>query len=505
MQTSQSLFPTYLPVINMATADNAGSDASPPTPPRGAAANVMHLLNDPVYYKIVESRVKLLFDHPFFGTLAARMELIDASSWCNTAATDGRHFYYNRDFIMKLTQKQLLFLMGHEVLHCVYDHLGRRQGRDPKIWNMANDYIVNFTLVKEQCGEMPPQGLISKKYTDEFSSEEVYEMLIKDSVKIEMTLDMHLEPSDDGSGDGDDNDGDDQGGQKTVEVTVMGKDGPPKLTEADIEKIRNEMRAAAIQAAQAVGADRVPAGIRRMIQQLVTPKLDWRALLDAHIRSSVKDDFTYQRSSRVTAALRYVTEFNEDEDDVSIFDEEDSVEEEDDTGYKDPEIMFNVDDETDDDEERLLMSVPMLPAQDFMNTIKIAIAIDASGSETEEMLRDQLSETKGIMQTFADFVIDLWTFDTKTYNYKRFTPQNIDEIDTYPLDGGGGTLFPANWEHMKRHEILPERFVMFTDGLPNGNDWGEPNYCDTLFVIHGNTKIVAPFGITTYYEPKKKH
>jgi len=40
---------------------------------------------------------------------------------------------------------------------------------------------------------------------------------------------------------------------------------------------------------------------------------------------------------------------------------------------------------------------------------------------------------------------------------------------------------------------------MFTDGYP-GSGWGDPNYCDTLFIIHGSTSIVAPFGLTAYYE-----
>jgi hypothetical protein len=45
---------------------------------------------------------------------------------------------------------------------------------------------------------------------------------------------------------------------------------------------------------------------------------------------------------------------------------------------------------------------------------------------------------------------------------------------------------------------------MFTDGYPGGG-WGEEEYCDTLFIIHGSTTIEAPFGITAYYELSKEH
>jgi predicted metal-dependent peptidase len=414
-------------------------------------------LSDPVVSEIVRARVKLLFDKPFFGHLATRLVLVDGSSWCPTMATDGKHLFYNRQFVAQMSRPQLLFVIAHEVLHCVYDHLGRRGGRDPKIWNMATDYIVNYTLVADGLGEMPAVGLYDKRFTDEMASEEIYEILKKNSVTIKMPLDMHLDgPGDkpeDGDGEGKGNGGVGNSPGGTTDVTIMGKDGPPKLTEEDIQKIRNEIRAAVIQSAQTVGAGNIPAGVARMIDELINPKLDWRALLDAHIRSSQRDDFSFRRPSRKS----WGTSFGG---------------------------------------RRLV-----LPSQDYMDTIDIAIAIDTSGSMTAKMLRDILSETKGIMQTFRDFKLQVWSFDTKVYSYKEFTGANLDEIDTYHPDGGGGTMFECNWEFMKRESIEPQRLVLFTDGYPCGT-WGEENYCDTLFVVHGNTSIKAPFGLTAYYEEK---
>ena len=149
-------------------------------------------MSDPVVSEIVTARVNLLFNAPFFGNLATRLKLVDATKWCPTMATDGRCLYYNREFIKSLTRSQLIFMVGHEVLHCVYDHLGRRQNRDPDLWSMANDYITNYTLQKEKIGEMPPGGLIDDKYTDELTSEEVYKILESKSTKVQMPLDMHL-------------------------------------------------------------------------------------------------------------------------------------------------------------------------------------------------------------------------------------------------------------------------------------------------------------------------
>jgi hypothetical protein len=62
-------------------------------------------------------------------------------------------------------------------------------------------------------------------------------------------------------------------------------------------------------------------------------------------------------------------------------------------------------------------------------------------------------------------------------------------------------MFEAVYEYMKRESLEPERLVFLTDGLPNAG-WGDPNYADTIFIIHSNAHIVAPFGLTAHYERK---
>jgi predicted metal-dependent peptidase len=131
-------------------------------------------------------------------------------------------------------------------------------------------------------------------------------------------------------------------------------------------------------------------------------------------------------------------------------------------------------------------------------TIDVCCAIDMSGSISNKQATDFISEVKGIMDEYVDFNLDIWTFDTSVYGYKRFTADNAEEILEYECKGGGGTDFEANWEFMKESDIVPKKFIMFTDGYPCGS-WGDEDYCDTLFVIHGNNTIVAPFGQTAYY------
>jgi predicted metal-dependent peptidase len=134
----------------------------------------------------------------------------------------------------------------------------------------------------------------------------------------------------------------------------------------------------------------------------------------------------------------------------------------------------------------------------FDETIDVAISLDMSGSIGDDQAKDFLAEVKGIMDEYKDYKIKLWCFDTKVYNEADFDGYN-DDIMSYQIKGGGGTDFDCNWEYMKEHDIVPKKFIMFTDGYP-WDSWGDENYCDTLFIIHGNTTIVPPFGSHAYYD-----
>ncbi len=406
-------------------------------------------IDERVREKLIVARVSLLLKAPFFGNLATRLKLTNADEWLATAATDGRNFYYNSEFVDKLPQKQVEFLMGHEVLHVVYDHMGRCGDRIPQLYNIACDYCVNADLIDQKIGEKITVVpiLFDTKYKG-LSSEEVYDLLMENVEKIsakdlaDMLLDDHMD------GDGDD-DGDGEGDEQR-EGGGPGS-GRPRLTEEEKRQIRDEIREAVLSAAEAAGAGNLPAGVKRMIKSLTNPQLNWRELIQQQIQSLVKADFTWMRPSRRSWHMDAV-----------------------------------------------------MPGNNLAHKIEVEVSIDASGSMTDEMLRDILSEVKGIMQTFDDFTLRVWSFDTEVYNFAEFSPDNIDDIDTWVPGGGGGTIFECNWEFMRENDIQSKLFIMFTDGYP-GNTWGDPEYCDTLFVIHGGFRGEAPFGITAYYEFEKNN
>jgi predicted metal-dependent peptidase len=395
---------------------------------------------DPILEKLTTARVGLLLKAPFFGNMATRMQLIDASDWCPTAATNGRNFYYNRDFVNKLSVKKLEFLFGHEICHCVFDHFGRVGSRDRMLSNIAQDYAVNQILVDERIGDKITEVQIcyDSKYRGK-AWEEIYDELYEKAEKITMPellkqlgdlLDEHIK------------EGDGQGGDQEGE----GKGNKPGMTKEEAQKIKDEIKQAMIQSAAAAGAGKTPAGIQRLIKDLTEPKIDWRELVRQEIQSIVRNDYAFTRPNR-----------------------------------------------------KSMHSGAILPGMKEATTIDIGISIDMSGSIGDADARVFLGEVKGIMDQYEDFKINLWCFDTDVYNHQEISHDNAHDLEDYEPMGGGGTDFEVNWTFMEEHGIQPKKFIMFTDGYPCGG-WGNADYCDTIFIVKGNKDAEAPFGQTVIYE-----
>ena len=387
--------------------------------------------------RLTKARVKMLLKHPFWGNLATRMKLVEVNDWCSTAATDGRHFYYNKDFISKLDDEELVFLFGHEVGHCVYNHMGRRGDRRPDVWNMAGDYLINDMLIENNVGRRitKVEILHDTKFRG-MTADEVYDKLMEDAVEIKMTLDMHMD------GSGEEGEGKDANGKAS---DGKSKSSGIKIDPETAKQIQDEMKEAVLQSAQAAGAGNTPAGIRRLIQQFTAPKMAWQDLLRIQLESSLKSNYSFMRPSR--------------------------------KGWHTGAVLPG-----------------MLPDEQ----LDVVIALDTSGSISEDMIRDFLSEVKGMMDMYNSYNIHVFTFDTEVYNLQVFTEDNGSELSEYNIIGGGGTDFDVCYKFMKDEGIEPKQFIMFTDGYPFGS-WGDPDYCDSIFVVHGNDTIEAPFGVTAHY------
>lgn len=397
--------------------------------------------------RLITARIGLLLKHAFFGNLATRLRLINADEWCSTAATDGLNFYYNSRFIMKLRTKEVEFLVGHEVLHVVYDHMGRRGSRDPQLWNIADDYCVNSDLKRHRVGEFitTVPCLYDAKY-DGKSAEEVYDDLYKNAKKIDINdlldkmIDDHLD-AEEGEGEGEGN-GDKEGKGK-------GK-GRPKMSPEEREKMRQEIRQAIIGAAQQAEAGTLPAGVERMIREMTDPVMPWRELLQQNLTSAIRSDYTFLRPSRRSWHMDAI-----------------------------------------------------MPGMNPGEEIDVDVYIDMSGSISNAQGMQFLSEVAGMMESFDGYKVRVTCFDTKCYNSQEFNSDNLDTVDTYQLHGGGGTDFDCIFDDLKEVGRVPKRLIVFTDGYPCGS-WGDAEYCDTTWIIHGDPNPNPPFGTWAIYDDHRK-
>ena len=121
-------------------------------------------------------------DHPFFGTLALFAEF-RVSDTVPTAATDGKVLWFNPDFTAKQNPSQLCGLIAHELLHAALQHLPRRRERDPKLWNIAADIVVNG-MVSGDTNYTLPEGGVENATLAHLSVEEIYEKLITGKLKV---------------------------------------------------------------------------------------------------------------------------------------------------------------------------------------------------------------------------------------------------------------------------------------------------------------------------------
>lgn len=394
--------------------------------------------------RLIGARVGLLLKHSFFGNLATNLKLINADEWCSTAATDGRNFYYNSRFIMMLKQKEVEFLFGHEILHVVYDHLGRRGDRAPQISNIAADYAVNADLKRHRVGEFitTVPCLYESKY-DGKGYEFIYDDLMQNAKKISMDdlidqlLDDHMEDASE-DGDGEDDDGDKEGKRR-------GK-RPASMSDAEREQLRQEIKQQVLAAARQSEAGDLPLGVKRMIEQITDPKMPWRELLQTNLTSAIRTDYTYMKPSRRSWHMDAI-----------------------------------------------------MPGMNPGEEVDLAVAIDMSGSISTRQAAQFLGEIRGIMEAFTSFRIHVFCFDTEIYNPQNFTSDNLDSIEGYEPQGGGGTDFDAIFNYLKERGEDTKRLVVFTDGYPCGS-WGDPDYTDTTWIIHGDKNPNPPFGTWAIYD-----
>lgn len=415
--------------------------------------------------KLVAARTRLILDKPFLGALVLRLPLQIANpAWCPTTGTDARKFYYNPEYVQELRTDEAQFVLAHEALHCALSHFARRQHRVKHRWDLACDYAINPILLAD--GLKPPPGMIMMKEYVGMNAEEIYPLL--DDNDMTETLDQHLydkenDPAEGGRDTSDnplDNrdkqeeppppkdsksentpqqgEGSKGSGQQPEfdEQSPGGAPPPPPLSQQEAEELSVQWQqrlAGAAQQAQQAG--KLSGIMKRLVEELLQPRLPWRTLLAHYMTAVARDDYSYTRPS---------------------------------SRRGDPAIF------------------PTLKS----HQINAVVALDVSGSVNDKELQDCLSEINAIKGQIRA-AVTLLACDSEIVEGfpRRFEPW---EEATLPqaMPGGGSTDFRPVFTWTQQQDQQPDLLVYFTDA--QGFFPATPPNFPVIWLVKGKSPV--PWG-----------
>ncbi len=369
---------------------------------------------------IAKARASLIVDQPFFASILLPMPITEDSS-IPTFATDGESIVYNPEWAAKKTLAETVFVMAHETMHCVFDHMGRRGSKTPNRWNQAADYIINELLVKEKIGSMPPEGLYNPSLVQRGggTAEGVYKLLPESS---------------------EDKKPGDKGGALDQVHDAGTKNGQQKTDPATMAQKSSALKIRVIQAKNAAKMQgKLPGSLEKLVEELITPEVDWREVLRRFISERAKVEYSFSRPKR-----------------------------------------------------RFLGEDLYLPSLTGEKMGSLVIAVDCSGSVDEKLLNRFAAEINAIKQDVHPSAIDVLYFDTRVFDEQRFEAD--DEIKLN-IHRGGGTAFSPVFERINKMPELPVACVFLTDLVCH--DFGPaPEYPVLWTVLDGPHKGYdnPPFG-----------
>lgn len=369
--------------------------------------------------RLLLSRMRILCNNGFYGLLLMHMTFaLDEN--CPTAATDGMKIYFSPKFLEELSDKELDFVMMHEILHVVLQHCLRQGDRDNERFNIACDIVVNSNILLSN--DMDLSSISLKGYGalmhiapdgkegHEYTAEQVYEMLPKskghkkkvDCAGSSMGRAVHKQKKAEQSNSGGTWDDHTRWGLYEDDDTIR-----------DVWVKRFEDACEAIEIRDpSNNRGLMPAFAKRMLKELKKPQTDWRTILNEFIQEEVVD-YSFTPPDRRFDGPFFLPDFNGKEDAVE-------------------NILF---------------------------------MIDTSGSMSDDMITAAYSEVKGAIDQF-DGKLKGWLgfFDAAIIEPKPF--ESEEEFKVIKPAGGGGTDFQIIFEYVIKYmqNNPPASIIILTDG-----------------------------------------
>ncbi|WDP92752.1 MAG: hypothetical protein HUN04_24735 [Desulfobacter sp.] len=370
--------------------------------------------------KLLRARAAMVLDHPFFASLALRLDLKEDRR-CATTWTDGRTFGYNPNYINILPREKLVGLTAHTVMHPACGHHQRRGERNPDLWNRACDYAINPILL--EAGLTLPDGFLNDPAHEGKSAEQIYTRLAEgesDTAKGEREPDNATKGE---RPDTEETQEDISGKSNPDEAKMTDRDTPdPEKPEpgpagevrdgdtspgAGNERETDWEQALVQAAANARSMGRLPKGAERFVKDRFSPALPWTDLLARFIQQSARSDYTWSQPNR-----RYIHQ----------------------------DLYF--------------------PALVSDQLPEMAVAVDTSGSVRPEELERFGAELSAILAMNPARTHLLYT-DLGVNRHQSISPWDLP-FDFTPK-GGGGTDFRPVFNFIEKNHITPFCLVFFSD------------------------------------------
>ena len=427
--------------------------------------------------KLTRSRIQLLLNHPFFGTLCLRLRLIAMPALPWAMATDGRKIAYNPDRVSKLTPAEIEGVLAHEVLHNALGHHCRRGNRDPKLWNRAADYAINPLLINS--GLKLPEGALQDSAFTDLSAEEIYARLAQQS---EGSGGQQAQQGSGGSagsqpgqaqapqqnsnpsaGAGAPGAANGSGGAQTATggpqaqegysaaegypgdfgevMDAVGEDGAP-ASPAELQRQLHEWAISSEQALRsATACGRLPGGLERPLREVRESRCDWRSILRDFISATDPSDYRWTPPNR-----------------------------------------------------RFVSSGLFLPSVTRSGVGEIVIAVDTSGSIGPDELEQFAGEITAISEEAKPERIHVVYCDAAVQATEEF---EAGEQVKLSAKGGGGTDFVPPFRWVEENGLAPKCLMYLTDLCCNS--YPEIPEYPVLWVT--DSRRTAPFGETVRIGP----
>jgi predicted metal-dependent peptidase len=135
--------------------------------------------------KAIAARSWFISSYPLIGAIVASFEIVEDTAIClREEISVGAVNAHSKEIFINpgvgLTEQECRFVIAHEILHVGLFHSQRCEGRDPYLWNIACDFVINGWLIEMGIGTLPQVGGLYDPELKGLSAESIYDRIVTD-------------------------------------------------------------------------------------------------------------------------------------------------------------------------------------------------------------------------------------------------------------------------------------------------------------------------------------